>query len=100
MINSATPQLIELARAVRGDDWADELAPALVGAHTAGWDWPKTLLYAVRLMADSDASARDLTSAVRSPLKRPGGSDPEIYDRGGALARGLLAAREASDDPR
>lgn len=93
-INSATPQLIELARAVRGDEWADELAPALVGAHTAGWDWPKTLLYAVRLMADSGASARDLTSALRSPLKRSGGNDPDVYGRGGALARELLSAKD------
>jgi len=95
-MKSATPQLIELARAVRVDEWADELAPALVGAHTAGWDWPKTLLYAVRLMADSGASARDLTSAVRNPLKRPGGNDPAVYDRGGALARELLAAKDVT----
>lgn len=93
-INSATPQLLELARAVRGDDWATELAPALVGAHTAGWDWPKTLVYAVRLMADSGASPRDLTTAVRSPLKAGGTKDPDTYERGGALARELLAARD------
>lgn len=72
MINSAQPELLTLAAAMRGEEWADDLAGALIAAHHAGWDWPKTFLAAARLMADEDALPKDLTEATRDPLKRQG----------------------------
>lgn len=72
-VNSAQPELLTLAAAMRGEEWADDLAGALIAAHHAGWDWPKTFIAATRLMADEDALPKDLTEATRDPLKRPGG---------------------------
>lgn len=72
-IQSAQPELLTLAAAMRGEEWADDLAGALIAAHHAGWDWPKTFVAATRLMADEDALPKDLTEATRDPLKRPGG---------------------------
>jgi hypothetical protein len=97
-IQLATPQLLELAEAMRGPEWADDLAGALAAARNAGWDWPKAFLAAARLMADEEAHPRDLTATVRDPLHRNASNDPSVYDRGGALARDLLAARETGQD--
>ena len=68
MIEPATPQLLDLAEAMRGPEWRDELEPALIAAHNAGWTWPRTVLEAVRMACDEDASPRDLTAAVRGPV--------------------------------
>jgi hypothetical protein len=95
-IQLATPQLLELAEAMRGPEWADDLAGALAAARNAGWDWPKAFLAAARLMADENAHPRDLTATVRDPLKRGPGGDPGAYDRGGALAHDLLAEKLAA----
>ena len=70
MIATATPQLLELAEAMRGEDWADDLAGALIAATHAGWDWPRRFLFAARLLADDDATPQDMRTAVRNPAKR------------------------------
>jgi hypothetical protein len=98
-IQLATPQLLELAEAMRGPEWADDLAGALAAARNAGWDWPKAGRFACGLLFDGDATPRDLTEACRNPLKRGTGGDPEAYDRGAAKVRDLLAAKQAAKEP-
>lgn len=93
MIALATTELLELAAVMRGEDWADDLAGALIAADHAGWEWPDRFLYATRLMADEGATPQDLRNALRRSLKTAQ-SDPDAYDRGAALARELLAAKE------
>lgn len=68
-INSAQPELLALATAMRGEEWAGDLAGALAAAHNAGWDWPRAFRYATRLMADEEALPRDMAEAARDPLK-------------------------------
>lgn len=93
MINSAQPELLTLAAAMRGEDWADDLAAALIAAKHAGWDWPKAFRYATGLMADEDALPKDLTEAARDPLKRPGGP-PRDEDAIARIQAGMEAAVE------
>ena len=42
----------------------------ILAAHTAGWDWPRTLVEVARLIADPDAEPRHLLQALRDPLRR------------------------------
>ena len=92
-LQMATPQLLELAGAVRGQPWRDQLAPALVAARDAGWDWPRRALAACRLIFDPDGEPRTLTEAARSPVARGGGrSDPQAEWR---AARQALEAGKA-----
>ena len=96
MIATATPQLLELAEAMRGEDWADDLAGALIAATHAGWDWPKRFLFAARLMADEGASPQDLRTAVRNPVKRDqGGASPEFVAAQAAEIRSVLRPPQA-----
>lgn len=99
-INSAQPQLLDLAGAMRGQDWADDLAGALIAARNAGWDWPKAFLAAARLMADETAHPRDLTVSLRDP-KSSRQDDPSAIDRGRSefqqAKAALFGTREGGD---
>lgn len=97
MIDSAQPQLLELAAAMRGEDWADDLAAALIAARNAGWDWPKAFLHATRLMADEDAHPRDLTQACRDPLSRQQGEPSESPAVAPTIAWAKARAEEAAE---
>jgi hypothetical protein len=95
-IQLATPQLLELAEAMRGPEWADDLAGALDAARNADWDWPKRFLAAARLLADEDAHPRDLTAAVRDPLKAGHASaDPGVVASAIADMRSALTGGES-----
>lgn len=73
----ATTQLLELARAVRGQRWRDDLAPALVAAQSNGWDWPRRGRAACLLIFDPEADPRSLADASRDPVRRISGpSEP------------------------
>lgn len=90
-IESAQPQLLELAEAMRGPDWARDLGGALIAAKNAGWDWPKAFLAAARLMADPDAYPRDLTVSLRDPVRSAASTgDPDAakarYEEAKAIA--------------
>lgn len=88
MIARATPQLADLALAVR-DDWdAAQLAGALQAATVAGMPWPRLLAETVRLLCDEKATPRDLAALATDPRSRAG-HDPAAYEAG------LAAAREA-----
>ncbi len=95
MIATATPQLLELAEAMRGEDWADDLAGALIAATHAGWDWPKRFRFAARLLADEGATPQDMRTAVRNPVKRDRDqASPEF------VAEKLAEMRSALPQPR
>ena len=94
-IQLATPQLLELAEAMRGPEWADDLAGALAAARNSGWDWPKAFLFAARLLADEDASPRDLVTALRDPLERRGPADPSVMASALAEMRSALTGGES-----
>ena len=95
-IQSATTQLLELAEAMRGPEWADDLAGPLVAAKNAGWDWPRTFLFAARLLADENASPRDLVLAIRSPLKpSPEHATPAVMADAIAEMRSALQGGES-----
>lgn len=68
-IQRAQPELLTFAEAARGEEWAGELALALTAAANAGWAWERAGLYACRLIFTEDASPRDLTEAVRNPVR-------------------------------
>lgn len=89
-IQRAQPELLALASAVRGEDWADDLALAMAAAHSAGWPWERAADYACRLMFRADAHPRDLTQAVRDPKARTEPSEPTGE---WAAARAALAER-------
>jgi len=71
-IRSATPELLELAAAMRPDWERRDLAGALASAANNGWPWPRAFLAACRLLADPDAEPRDLLAEIRDPLHRDG----------------------------
>jgi hypothetical protein len=98
-IKPASRELIALATAARGEDWASDLDGALAAARTAGWSWPRTALYAARLIFTEDASPRDLREAARDPLRRaplapPTGEYAAVRPRAGRSVR--LDASEAA----
>ena len=94
----ATPQLLELAKAVRGPDWAARLAPALVAAVDAGWDWARRGRTASLLIFDPDGDPRSLTEASRSPVKRADGpSSPSDEYRKLREARAETERRRGAD---
>jgi hypothetical protein len=88
----ATAQLLELASAVRGPAWRDQLAPALVAAQDAGWDWERRGRAACRLIFDASAEPRALTDATRDPVKRQERGD---YTAGAAAVREALERARA-----
>lgn len=69
-LQMATAQLLDLAGAVHGHAWRDALAPALVGAQSAGWDWPRRARLACQLIFDPHGEPRSLTDASRDPVAR------------------------------
>ena len=69
-LQMATAELLELAGAVRGHRWRDDLAPALVAAQSAGWDWPRRARLACRLIFDPQGEPRSLSDASRDPVAR------------------------------
>jgi hypothetical protein len=70
-IQSAVPELLALAAEVRGPKWRDDLAPALVAAQSANWDWPRIGKAASLLIFDPEGDPRSLTDATRDPVTRP-----------------------------
>src|SRR5258707_15487523 len=52
-------------------DWQPrDLAGALAAAANNGWPWPRAFLATARLLADPDATPRDLLAEIASPLER------------------------------
>jgi len=94
-VQMATPQLLELAEAVRGRAWSDRLAPALGAARDAGWDWPKRALAACRLIFDETEDPRSLRDAAADPLKR-GAARRGDYASWAAACREALSAGDGS----
>lgn len=93
-IESATPQLLDLAAAVRPEWDRDRLAGAIGAVRAAGWSWQRILTETVRLMTDEDGDPAALVDATRNPIsRRPAIADPalaEINRRGVAAARAAL----------
>jgi hypothetical protein len=100
MITTAQPQLLDLAEAMRGPEWRDELAKALAAAKNAGWDWPRAFLAAARLMADEEAHPRDLTTAVRDPVRKAPAADTAAPAVAAAIASARARAGEAAEAAR
>lgn len=95
-INRAQPELLALAAAVRGDEWADELAKALAAAANAGWTWELAAWHACQLMFKDDAHPRDLRERVRDPRKPGPALDAPPTAAQKYLAEGLARAEAAS----
>lgn len=86
----ATAEVLALAAAVRGRRWRDELAPALVAAQSAGWDWPRRGRAACMLIFDPSGDPRSLTDASRDPVARKpdaAAPPPEYLEARQALER-------------
>jgi hypothetical protein len=97
MISTAQTELLALAAAMRGEEWASDLAAALIAARNGGWDWPKAFLYAARLMADEDAHPRDLTAATRDPLSKRQGEPSDSPAVAPTIAWAKARAEEAAE---
>ncbi len=69
-IHPATPELLDLAAAMRPDWERRDLAGALMSAANNSWPWPRAFLATARLLADPDAQPRDLLAEIASPLER------------------------------
>lgn len=68
-VHSAPQQLISLAAEMRPDWDPDQLQHALMAAKAANWSWARTFMLTARLLADENASPRDLAAEARNPLK-------------------------------
>lgn len=86
----AAAELTALAVAVRRDWDARSVAGALAAAQQNGWPWPRALVETARLMADPQASPRDLLDRLRDPLHRGGGLPQERLHQRAAELRALL----------
>lgn len=75
-IISAAGELQALAAVMRPDWDQRALSAALMSASAAGWPWPRAFLAAARLLADPDATPRDLLAETRDPLRRDPPSAP------------------------
>lgn len=95
-IQPASRELVALATAARGEDWASDLDGALAAASNAGWSWPRTALYAARLIFTEDASPRDLREAARDPLARRRPKAPPAEYATGRPRSAALGASEAA----
>jgi len=93
MIPSATPQLLDLAEAMRGTEFRDELQHAITVATVSGWDWLKAYRFAVLMLADETASPRDLIVSAKDPRRRDSRSEPSAE---WLAAREALAARDGA----
>ena len=93
----ATPELLELARKVRGPGWAERLGAALEAARVADWDWGRRGKFAANLIFEPSGEPRFLADAARSPVKpaEVRSSPPDAASRGADLARRLLAEKAA-----
>ena len=69
-IQPARDELLALAAAMRPDWDRRDLAGALMSAANNGWPWPRAFLATARLLADPDATPRDLLAEIASPLER------------------------------
>lgn len=95
----ATPQLLELAKAVRGAGWAARLAPALVAAVDGGWDWARRGRTASLLIFDPEGDPRSITEAARNPVQRVlGPSEPSDEYRRLREARQRLEQSRAAGE--
>jgi len=97
MIRPAQPQLLDLAAEMRPDWPAEELEGALVAAAASGWSWIRAFALTADLLADENATPRQLADAFRSPLDRqhPGEPSAEWHEARAGLDE-HLAARRAS----
>ena len=100
-IQSAPIELAGLAEKMRPDWDMAQFTGALNAAHSSGWDWPRTFRVATLLMADPDASPRDLVEACRNWLQ-PRGQwvDPAPHaDHARELLAEALAASAEDGEP-
>jgi hypothetical protein len=90
-INSAQAELLALAEAMRGPDWADDLAGALLAAGNSNWPLKQAYGEAFRLLLDENGHPREMRDACRNPLK-PGraGADPGVVASAMAEMRSVL----------
>lgn len=103
-INPAYRELIDLAAAMRGPDWARALDGALANSQVRGtWDWPKAYAYAFRMLLHEEAHPRELIEACNDPLQRktPTGDPAAIIAEAKARAAEAQAAgpRATADTP-
>jgi hypothetical protein len=68
MIRHATSQVIALADAARGTEFATDLRDAMGIAAKNGWTFVQAGDYACRLIFRSDSSPKDLIDASRPPI--------------------------------
>jgi hypothetical protein len=95
-INPATPQLLELAEAMRGPEWADDLAGGLIAAENAEWHWLQAFRFVVRMLADENARPRDLVTAVRGTARADqDAADPSVMASALAEMRSALPGGES-----
>jgi hypothetical protein len=96
MINSAQPELLALAEAMRGPEWADDLAGALIAAGYSGWPLKQAYGEVFRLLLDEDGHPRELRDACRDPLKsgQPA-ADPAVVESAMAQMRSALTGGES-----
>jgi hypothetical protein len=96
-VESAAAELTALALASRPGWTEREVRGAILAAHTAGWDWPRTLVEMARLIADPQAQPRQLLDELRDPLRRaPARSAEEVHARVDQL-RAQLPQRPGGD---
>jgi hypothetical protein len=97
MPTSAAPQLLDLAEAMRGQVWRDQLVPAMAAARQRGWSFEQVVLFTARLLVRPGATPAELLDAVRDPLDRARRPAPDVAVRGAARARSAL--EDAGDVP-
>lgn len=87
MITYDVPRLLDLAEAMRGPDWRDDLQNALVAARYANWDQDQAFRYALKLMLKDGSSPHEMTTATRNPLHKDPAAEPsaEWQERKAAL---------------
>jgi hypothetical protein len=98
-VRPAQPELLALAAAMRPGWDPRALSGALTAAANNGWPWPRAFLAACRLLADPDASPRDLLAEVRGPLERGPSLSPDVNARRAAEAQAALAKSLAERRP-
>jgi hypothetical protein len=92
----ATPELLNLARAVRGPGWATRLGAALEAARVADWDWGRRGKFAANLVFATDGDPKALTDAAGgTPRGAKPAARPDSAARGAEMARRLLAEKAA-----
>ena len=92
MITFDVPRLLDLAEAMRGPDWRDELQQALLAAKFGGLDQEHAFRYAFRLLLHDGSSPYELTVAARSPFRKDERGD---YETGVAAVRAAMTEKLA-----